>query len=254
MPPARRHKWVANWLRKIYVDILEKRCSEKTLDLFFTDYLKIRTWLETPADPSLKPTGRRKWLEFVSRSFHEHRTLSGKGLSEPNFLPRVSQGDSTSRGPWKPSIRYRVALDNMRSAFNVGSVIRVVDAVGFESVLLSAETPGKENGQVVKTAMGCAGWIPQKKYVKLYTALERAKEEGYSVIGIETIPESSVYTEFPWPEKAIVVLGNEEYGVSEDVLEACDDFVHLPMCGFKNSVNVANAFAAVAFHIAALYK
>jgi tRNA(Leu) C34 or U34 (ribose-2'-O)-methylase TrmL len=254
MPAARRHKWVADWLRKIYSNILDRRCSEKSLDIFFASYLKIRACIGAPAGPAPKPSSERKWLEFVSQCFHEHRKLSGKGLSEPNFLPRVSRGDRTGRGPWKPSIAYRVALDNMRSAFNVGSVLRVADAVGFESALLSAKTPGSENLQVVKTSMGCAAWIPQQKYVRLHAALHRARMEGYSVIGIETIPESNVYTEFAWPEKAVVVLGNEEYGISEDVLRACDAFVHLPMRGFKNSVNVANAFAVVAFHIAALYK
>ena len=254
MPPARCHKWVAAWLREIYVDILDNRCSDKSLDLFFTSYLKIRSFLRAPAGPAPKPSSRKKWLEFVSQSFHEHRRLSGKGLSEANFLPRISRGDRAGVGPWKPSINYRVALDNIRSAFNVGSVVRVVDAVGFESVLLSGKTPGKENLQVAKTSMGCTGWIPQKKHARLNTALKRAKEEEYSVIGIETIPESSVYTEFPWPEKGVVVLGNEEYGITEEVLEVCDDFVHLPMRGYKNSVNIANAFAVVAFHIAAIKR
>lgn len=252
MPVARRHKWVADWLRKIYADILESRCSEKSLELFFADYMKIRAWLQAPVDSARKPESHRKWLEFVSQGFHEHLKLSGKGLSEANFLPRVSRGDSASGGPWKPSVNYRVAMDNIRSAFNVGSVLRVADAVGFESVLLSAKTPGNGHLQVVKTSMGCAGWIPQKRYARLHAALGRAKREGYSVIGIETVPESSAYTEFPWPDKGIVVLGNEEYGISEDVLRACDDFVHLPMRGFKNSVNVANAFSVVAFHIAAI--
>ena len=124
---------------------------------------------------------------------------------------------------------YRVALDNMRSAFNVGSIIRVIDAVGFESVLLSASTPGKENGQVKKTAMTCTEWIPLRKYENLAPALIRAKEDDYSIIGIETIPSSSSYTKYPWSKKGILVVGNEEYGISEDVMKACDGFVHLPM-------------------------
>jgi len=137
----------------------------------------------------------------------------------------------------------------MRSAFNVGSIVRVVDAVGFESVMLSSATPGKEIGQVRKTAMGCTEWIPQTKHKDLGKALIRAKEEAYSVIGIETVEDSFSYAEYPWPGKGIVVLGNEEYGITEDVMQACDDFVHLPMSGNKNSVNVANAFAVIAFHI-----
>jgi len=46
-----------------------------------------------------------------------------------------------------------------------------------------------------------------------------------------------------------VVLGNEEYGITEDLMKACDDFVHLPMSGNKNSVNGADAFTVIDFHI-----
>jgi len=252
MPTARRHKWVTIWLRRNYSEILAKRFNDDSLGRFFIKYLKVRVWLQEPVDSIQKPTSYGKWLEFVSERFHEHRRLSGKGLAEPNFLPKVSTGDCIGKEPWKPMISYRIALDNMRSAFNVGSIIRVMDAVRFESVLLAGTTPGKEHSQVVKTAMGCTEWIPQKKYKNLHAALHRAKEKGYSVIGIETVSDASSYSEYPWPEKGIVVVGNEEYGISEDVLKVCDDFVHLPMYGFKNSINVANAFAVIAFHIAAV--
>jgi 23S rRNA (guanosine2251-2'-O)-methyltransferase len=175
-------------------------------------------------------------------------------IAEANFLPKIVTGDRPPDGPWIPCLRYRVAIDHMRSAFNVGSIIRVVDAVGFESIMLSSWTPGKENGQVRKTAMGCTEWIPQARHQDLGEALIRAKDEGYSVIGIETVSDSFGYAEYPWPDKGVIVLGNEEYGLTEDVLKACDDFVHLPMSGFKNSVNVANAFAVVAFHISSLHN
>ena len=251
---ARRHKWVATWLRNNYESLLEKRFDDKSLDRFFDKYMKVAAWLKEPVDSRVKPGSYEKWLEFVSERFHDHQKKSGKGLSEANFLPKVARGDRGIKGPWRPVIPYRVAVDNMRSAFNVGSIIRVVDAVGFESILLSAGTPGKENGQVKKTAMGCAEWIPQTKYKDLARALCRAKKEGYSIIGVETIPDSSSYVKYPWPEKGIVVLGNEEYGISEDVMRACDDYVHLPMSGIKNSVNVANAFAVIAFHVVAIKK
>ncbi|MEJ2111614.1 MAG: hypothetical protein P8Z37_17235, partial [Acidobacteriota bacterium] len=161
LPIARRHKWVATWLRSNYSQVLAKEFRDKSLDRFFAKYLKIRSWLNLPVEPIKKPANDRKWLEFISEHFHEHRKLSGKGLSEANFLPEVSRGDRVHKGPWKPGIPYRAALDSMRSAFNVGSIVRVIDAVGFESVLLSDNTPGFENGQVVKTAMGCTRWVPQ---------------------------------------------------------------------------------------------
>jgi 23S rRNA (guanosine2251-2'-O)-methyltransferase len=252
MPPARRHKWVASWLRKNYEALLRKRFSQNSLQRFFDNYLTVQSWLKEPPGAIKKPTSHGKWLEFVSDRFHEHQKKSGKGLAEANFLPKVSRGDREIEGPWSAAIPYRVALDRTRSAFNVGSVLRVVDAVGFESVLLSDRTPGPENVQVIKTAMGCTRWIPQRKYKHLPNALSRVKKDGYSIIGVETMPDSHTYSEYPWPSKGIVVLGNEEFGISEDVLKVCDDFVHLPMWGLKNSVNVANAFAVIAFHIAAL--
>lgn len=254
LPPARCHKWVAYWLRKNYEALLRKRFNHKSLQRFFDNYLTVQSWLKEPAGTFKKPTSYGKWLEFVSDRFHDHQQKSGKGLAEANFLPKVARGDREIEGPWSPAIPYRVAIDHMRSAFNVGSVLRVVDAVGFESVLLSDRTPGSENVQVIKTAMGCTRWIPQRKYKHLHRALSRAKKDGYSVIGVETIPDSCTYSEYPWPCKGIVVVGNEEFGISEDVLKVCDDFVHLPMSGLKNSVNVANAFAVIAFHIAALKK
>ncbi len=249
MPPARRHKWVAIWLRKNYEALLAKKISGRDLDRMYENYKTVKSWLGESTSFMKKPAGSRKWLEFVSECFHEHQKKSGKGLAEANFLPKISRGDRIQKEPWKPRIPYRVAIDNIRSAFNVGSIIRVVDAVGFESVLLSGNTPGKENGQVRKTAMGSAEWIPQRKYKNLVYALKRAQKAGYAAIGIETIPDSLSYAEYLWPEKGIIVLGNEEYGITEDVMKACDDFVHLPMSGYKNSVNVANAFAVIAFHL-----
>ena len=249
LPSARQHKWIAIWLRRNYEDLLAHKYSEESLERLFDTYALIKSWLNEPAASTKKPTSYRKWLEFLSNCFHEHQKKSGKGLAEANFLPKVAKGDRRCRGPWKPVLSYRVALDGIRSAFNVGSILRVVDAVGFESAMLSLNTPGKENLQVRKTAMGCADWIPQKKYKNLSRALKGIKSAGYAVIGVETIPQSMSYAQFPWPAKSVVVVGNEEYGISEDVMKVCDNFVHLPMSGIKNSVNVANAFSAIAFHV-----
>ena len=188
LPTARQHKWVALWLRKSYEELLEKGFDDRHLDALFKDYKRIESWLKEPTSSLKKPATSRKWLEFLSECFHQHQKKSGKGLAESNLLPRVSRGDRSRKGPWKPLVPYRVALDGIRSAFNVGSIIRIVDAVGFESILLSDNTPGKDNGQVGKTAMGCAEWIPEKKYKNLAYALKRAQKRHCPIIGIETVP------------------------------------------------------------------
>ncbi len=113
-------------------------------------------------------------------------------MAEHNFLPKVETGDKGNVSHWVPNINYCVALDNLRSAFNVGSIFRQVDAVGFESVLIGGKTPGKENLQVQKTSMGCTEWIPQVKLSDLSHGILKYQEQGYQLIGVETIKDSAL--------------------------------------------------------------
>ncbi len=251
-PIARRHKLIANWLREIYDRVLDDSLSEKSFPLVVSNYQKVLCWINEEPSKTVFPESRQELIEFISDQFHRHKTKSGKGMAEADFLPRIKTGDKIDLSPWNAKINYKVALDNLRSAFNVGSIFRIVDATGFESVMIGSQTPGKEKRQVEKTAMGCTGWIPQEEHENLAEGLYRHKQSGYRVIGIETVEGSANHYEFTWPEKGIVVLGNEEYGLSQSALKECDTFVHLPMVGRKNSVNVANAFAVIAFHLSHL--
>ena len=248
-PPARQHKLVSQWLKSIYLSLLEQDPSTTQLDSFKSDYDRVLQWLgESTFKWTFEYTGKQ-WIELVANQYHHHKKQSGIGLAEHNLLPKVQQGDDVSNLEWQPAIPYKVALDNIRSAFNVGSIFRTVDAAGWDSVLVGGTTPGHENQQVVKTAMGCTQWIPQESTDHLADILMKEKKAGYTVIGLETVEDSQNHLEFEWPEKGIVVLGNEEYGISQSTMQACDRFVHLPMQGKKNSVNVANAFAIISFHI-----
>lgn len=252
MPPARRHKWISIWLKDIYRELLVDRISDNSLVLLYKNYFQLQTWLDEPVLPMIPVNDKKGWMEFISNLYHAHKRKTGLGISEHDFLPRVLTGDQDNNTPRIPVIDYKVALDNIRSAFNVGSIYRLIDAVGFKSVIVGGTTPGKEHRQVEKTAMGSSKWIPQESAENLPSILMEHKAKNFQLIGIETVEHSKNYLEYNWPETGIVVLGNEEYGLSKEVIKTCDDFVHIPMHGKKNSVNVANAFAVISFHIAAL--
>lgn len=249
-PTARRHKLISNWLGKSYQDCLGNKHGNGDLLSFINNYRQLLFWMGESCQRLGNIQTHRQWLEYLADRYHHHKRLSGIGLAEHNFLPRVHSGDKKTDTPWRPSVTYKVALDNIRSAFNVGSIIRLVDAAGFEAVMLGGMTPGIANQQVVKTAMGCTAWIPQEIHSDLSAALTVQKKLGYSIIGLETVETSPNYLEFAWPQRGVLVLGNEEYGISQAVMKLCDAFVHLPMQGNKNSVNVANAFAITAYQIA----
>ena len=242
---------MASWLKALYLELRKSPAVSYSGEQFSRQYLRILAWLEEPPAKIRLNAEPHDWGEFFSDRFHYHRKKTEKGMSEGDFLPYVKTGDRPVPKLWNPALDYKVALDSLRSAHNVGSIFRTSDAVGFASVVIGGNTPGKGHSQVEKAAMHCTRWIPQEEAGNLAAQLLADKGRGYRIIGVETALSSKSYLEADWPERAVVVMGNEEYGLSRDCLKVCDRFVHIPMRGHKNSINVANAFAVVAFHIGA---
>jgi len=197
-----------------------------------------------PSHPS--PGSTKEWMVFISDAIHSHRIASGKVLRDYDLLDKVITGDRDQPGPQPPVMEYQVALDGLRSLFNVGSIFRTCEAAGIKTMILG-NCLGKESPQVRKTAMGTHESLMEEHTQDLTRVLAEKKDQGFRIICVETISESSPCHEYDWPEKAVIVVGNEEYGISPHVLSAMDDAVHIPMFGKKNSLNVANALSAVLY-------
>lgn len=244
-----RHQHILNWLTLIYQKLITNRIHITDLQLVYSNYAAILSWLaiQCPTIPENDDT--RSWIEFISDAAHFHRTQAGLVPRDYNLLEKVTAQDLTAQDHLTVGFDYHIALDGLRSLFNVGSVIRTCDAAGFKSVILG-NTLGDEHPSVRKTAMDACKWVKQTRTADLAVTLTHQKSLGYPVIGIETIRNSRSFGEFSWPSKGILVFGNEEYGISSSVLKTCDAFVHIPMFGRKNSINVASAVSVVAFQIA----
>jgi tRNA G18 (ribose-2'-O)-methylase SpoU len=77
--------------------------------------------------------------------------------------------------------------------------------------------------------------------------LQKLKEEGYTLVGIEQVEGAEIYTEFTYPQKIAFVLGSEVHGMPKATAAFLDSAVVLPMFGKGGSVNVHVAFAVVAY-------
>lgn len=243
-----RFKWTVKWLEQIHGKLLQESISEKSLTVFMDEYRALLGWQNLPTPDFPLTFDRIEWIEFLSNSVNYHRNESGVIPKEYDFLPKVIEGDIKGDGPWSYSVPYSIALDGLRSVFNVGSILRVCDCAGFKSVILG-KTLGDEHKGVRKISMGASSWIPQEKTDDLAGLLKEKKKLGIHVTGVETVEGSLSYTEYNYKPSGIVVFGNEEYGLSKEVLNVCDDFIHIPMSGRKNSLNVSNAVSVIAFHI-----
>jgi len=140
-----------------------------------------------------------------------------------------------------------IILDNLRSAFNVGSIFRLCDAMRVSGLYLCGYTASPPHIKLDKTSLGTVDYVPWKKFPTTAEAVNHLKERGIPVWAAETTSESVPYDTAVYPSPLGIVFGNEALGVSHDVLGLCDGLVEIPLHGFKNSINVAASCAVIGF-------
>lgn len=138
-----------------------------------------------------------------------------------------------------------IILDNIRSAHNVGNILRLAEAAGVTNVILCGITPAPPNPKILKTAVGAAEFVPLEKVGSTLEAVLELKDRGVAVWGVETTSQSKIIWKVEMPTKLAVVFGNELVGVDSQVLKECDELVCLPTHGVKNSLNVATCASVV---------
>ena len=110
--------------------------------------------------------------------------------------------------------------------------------------ILSGYSPSPKNKQVQKAAMQTENWMKWQKVECIKTWLQK---QPLPVIALETEENSKNCFDYKWQSEGILILGNEEYGVSSEILELCQDVVSIPMYGIKQSLNLACAFSVVSY-------
>ena len=150
-----------------------------------------------------------------------------KKLADPDLI--ITTTDSKKPRSFFP---VRLLLENLRSDFNVGSIFRSAECLGAEKIELCGYTPVPH-----KTDMGTKDMIPYSNR-SISKAMTEAKQLGYTIIGLETAPNSQTLFEIKLPQKVCFVLGNERHGLLPETIQQCDHIVQIPLMGNKNSLNV----------------
>lgn len=145
-----------------------------------------------------------------------------------------------------------VVLDDVRSMYNVGSVLRTADAFRVERVLLCGISATPPHAEIHKTALGAEDSVDWKYYDSAVEAVADLKSEGYYVFSVEQVEHSTKLQRFN-PEagrKYAVVLGNEVKGVHQEVVNASDACLEIPQLGTKHSMNVSVTAGIVMYKFA----
>jgi 23S rRNA (guanosine2251-2'-O)-methyltransferase len=143
-----------------------------------------------------------------------------------------------------------VLLDNIRSAWNVGSILRSADGFGFNHVYLCGITPTADNEAVTKTSLGAEDSVPWSYHKDAVRLVKGLKVEGWNVYALEEDVRALAISEFSnsqFSNPLVLIVGNEITGVDPELLDMCDEIFYIPMRGEKKSFNVAIAFGVAAF-------
>jgi len=140
-----------------------------------------------------------------------------------------------------------VLLDNIRSAYNVGSIFRTADAFLIECIFICGYTPPPTHHAVHKTALGAVETVDWMQFEIIADAISQLKQNDYTVYAIEQAEQSIDLNLFVFSsnKKTAVVFGNEVTGVQESVIHACNGCIEIPQHGMKHSLNVSVAAGIV---------
>lgn len=149
-------------------------------------------------------------------------------------------------------------LDNIRSAYNVGSILRTCDGAGICHAYLCGITPtpidqyGRARPDIAKAALGAEKSVPWEYVASTDKIIHSLKEKGYYCLALERDSRSECLQTYHVPINAdhlVVVVGNEVEGLSQSVFNACDDRIEIPMYGSKESLNCSVAFGIAVYSL-----
>lgn len=142
-------------------------------------------------------------------------------------------------------------LENIRSAYNVGSVFRTADAFLLEAIYITGYTAIPPHKEIKKTALGAEAAVEWKHFENAENAISTLKERGYKVYAVEQVVNSMMLQnmQFNKEEKIAFIFGNEVSGVETTTIEMCDGCVEIPQFGTKHSLNIATAAGVVLWEV-----
>lgn len=151
---------------------------------------------------------------------------------------------------------------NLRSAHNIGSLLRTAEGLGLKTVYLTGYSPYpllsqdqrlphlaiKLDKRIAKTALGAEKQLEIYHDQSINSVVNKLKADGYRLVALEQAKLAVSLMQFKVPAKLALIVGREVEGLETSVLDQVDDVVEIPMLGQKESFNVAQATAMALFY------
>jgi 23S rRNA (guanosine2251-2'-O)-methyltransferase len=151
-----------------------------------------------------------------------------------------------------PATALLLALDQIRHPKNLGLLLRTAVGAGAAGVLLTARGGALLDESVVRASAGAVFHVPVVNCPNLAAGLRTAKDAGFWVYALDAAGDQNVF-QMNWPERCVLVVGNEAGGVRPGVRKVCDAGVRIPLAGGLDSLNAAVAAGIALFQAASAH-
>ena len=173
-----------------------------------------------------------------------------------------------SRNFLKPDRNIIIIAHNIRSTSNVGSILRTADCLGAQSVIATGYTANLDTStdgsnlpllphlkqrllnQLHRSALGAESIVNFHHHNDINDLIDKLKDQGYRVVGLEQTSQSISLSDYQPSSRIALLLGEEVHGISQDLINQCDDLIEIPMFGNKESYNVSVAAGIALYHLA----
>jgi tRNA (guanosine-2'-O-)-methyltransferase len=140
----------------------------------------------------------------------------------------------------------RVVLENIHDPHNVSAIFRTCDAVGVSQVDLLYTMEKFPKISKVSSASS-KKWVEQRKFESTEECSATLKQEGFKIYGTVLADEAENIYDLDLTEKVAILMGNENRGLSEEMIKTCDKLIYIPMRGMIQSLNVSVATAVILY-------
>lgn len=142
----------------------------------------------------------------------------------------------------KQTFPITVVCDNITKAPNIGSLFRIADAFGVEKLIFCGVNIPMGR-KMTKTSRATEQYIPYSIQDSAITEVLRLKEAGQEIVALEitkhSIPLNTL--QFSNIKPIVLLVGDENFGISEELLSLSDKIIHIEMFGQNSSMNVVQA-------------
>lgn len=138
-------------------------------------------------------------------------------------------------------------LDHIEDPHNFGAIIRTVEASGIDGIIIPINRTVSVNETVMKTSVGTLYNVKIAQVNNLTNTIKKLKNKGFWVYGADM--NGKDYRKINYPDKTILIIGNEGKGLSRIVKEETDEIISIPMYGKVNSLNASVAAGVLAYGI-----